>query len=382
MVERRPRDAQGILILSTILDLALAFIKVLVGWMASSHALIADGIHSLSDLLTDLMAWFFTEIAQQAPDEDHPYGHARFETFGTMLLGGILLAVAAAIIYDSVLRILHLDEVMIPGWIALVVAAISIAVKEWLYRISRITGERVESNLLIANAWHHRSDAFSSIVVFFGVGGAMVGITWLEMAASIIVALMIAQIGWKFGRQSVEELVDTALSEADVNSIEEHILSFEYVQGVHSLRTRMMGPEVLLDIHIQVDPSVSVSEGHHIGEWVTRELRQVFPKISDVVFHIDPEDDADDEGRDSPSPIAPLRSEVRATLEKAWKDVPMADAIRHVTLHYLNDGINVEIYLPRDLLEKTEHNANEFQQAVSEAAGQLEWIRNISVWYG
>lgn len=382
MVEQRFQDSQQVLILSTVLDLALAFIKVLVGWLANSHALIADGIHSFSDLLTDLMTWFFTQIANQAPDDDHPYGHARFETFGTMLLGGILLAVAAAIIYDSILRLFNLAEVIVPGWIALVVAIISIGVKEWLYRISRIAGEQANSNLLIANAWHHRSDALSSIVVFIGVAGAIYGITWLEMAASVIVALMIARIGWKFGRQSVEELVDTALSEADVNAIQEHILSIEGVQGVHSLRTRTMGPEVLLDIHIQVDPSVSVSEGHHIGEWVTRDLQQVFPKISDVVFHIDAEDDADAEGRDSPIPIAPMRSEVRSSLNEAWRQVPMSDNIRQVTLHYLNDGINVEIYLPRELLQRKEHDAETFKLALSEAVREQAWIRQISVWYG
>lgn len=382
MVEQRFQDSQRILILSIILDLALAFIKVLVGWLANSHALIADGIHSLSDLLTDLMAWFFIQIADQAPDAEHPYGHGRFETFGTMLLGGILLAVATTIIYDGILRIYNISEVIIPGWTALLVAVVSIGTKEWLYRISRSTGERVKSNLLVANAWHHRSDALSSIVVFIGVGGAIIGIAWLEMAASIIVALMIARIGWKFGRQSMAELVDTALSETDVSAIQEHILTVDGVQGVHSLRSRMMGADVLLDIHIQVDPSVSVSEGHHIGEWVTRDLLQVFPKISDVVFHIDAEDDADAEGRDSPVPIAPLRSEVRPILDDAWKQVPMSHYISQVTLHYLNDGINVEIYLPRALLQRSDHDAEGFKLALSEAVRELLWIRQISVWYG
>jgi|TARA_B100000315_G_scaffold257212_3_gene305288 cation diffusion facilitator family transporter len=382
MVEQRFQDSERILILSTTLDLALAFIKVLVGWLANSHALIADGIHSLSDLFTDLMAWFFIQIADQAPDADHPYGHARFETFGTMLLGAILLAVAATIIYDGVVRLYNIADVVAPGWIALVVAAISIGTKEWLYRVSRTTGEKVQSKLLIANAWHHRSDALSSIVVFIGVGGAIVGIAWLEMAASIVVALMIARIGWKFGRQSMAELVDTALSEAEVSSIRKHILTIEGVQGVHSLRSRTMGAEVLLDIHIQVAPSVSVSEGHHIGEWVTRDLLQTFPKVGDVVFHIDAEDDADAEGRDSPVAIAPLRSEVRAILDEAWKRVPTSDSISQVTLHYLNDGINVEIYLPRGLLKSTDHDAEGFEAALREAVRDLLWIRQISVWYG
>jgi cation diffusion facilitator family transporter len=284
-------SSRGVIIISTILDFVLGCLKIAVGWIANSHALIADGIHSFSDLFTDLVVWVFNHIGRQAPDEEHPYGHARFETFGTVVLGVVLLAVAGALIYDSIVRLINLDDIAMPEWPALVAALISFFVKEWLFHITRRVGEKAQSSLLLANAWHHRSDSLSSVIVFIGVAGALLGAPWLEMVAAIGVALMIAHIGWKLGSSSVEELVDTALSSEDMAQFKEAMVNVEGVAGIHSLRTRKMGNDVLIDIHIQVDSGISVSEGHHIGEWVTHELINKFPAISDVVFHIDAEDD-------------------------------------------------------------------------------------------
>ena len=257
---------QRLLVLSAIVDLALGLLKIIVGWFANSHALIADGIHSFSDLATDVMVWILNRIGAEEPDDDHPYGHARFETFGALILGIILILVAAILVYDSVLRLIEIGSISIPTWPAILAAIVSIAAKEWLYRITRRLGDRVKSNLLIANAWHHRSDAVSSVIVLIGVSGAMLGVPWLEMIAAIGVAFMIAVVGWKLARESVEELVDTALSETYVADIQEATKLADGVWGVHSLRTRRMGSAVILDIHLQVDPTISVSEGHHIGD--------------------------------------------------------------------------------------------------------------------
>jgi len=376
------RSTKRVIILSTFLDLILGCLKIAVGWIANSHALIADGIHSFSDLFTDLVVWVFNHIGRQAPDKEHPYGHARFETFGTVVLGAVLLGVAGALIYDSIMRLISLDDIATPEWPALVAAAISFFIKEWLYQITKRVGEKANSPLLIANAWHHRSDSLSSVIVFVGVAGALLGAPWLEMVAAIGVALMIAHIGWKLGSRSVEELVDTALSGEDMEQFKAAMVEVEGVAGIHSLRTRKMGNDVLLDIHIQVDSGISVSEGHHIGEWVTHELISKFPAISDVVFHIDAEDDTYMEARDSPLPMLPLRAEVRDALDEAWRDVEFADAIRKITLHYLNEGINVEVYVDRDLLIKQSHDAAQFKVELTESSSKLEWITTISVWYG
>jgi cation diffusion facilitator family transporter len=380
--ENSSKSTKNVIILSTLVDLALGCLKVVVGWIANSHALIADGIHSFSDLFTDVMVWVLNHIGNQAPDEEHPYGHARFETFGTVVLGTILLGVAVALIYDSIVRLIDLENIELPQWPALAAAAISFMIKEWLYHITLRVGEKDNSPLLVANAWHHRSDSLSSLIVFLGVGGAILGIPWLEMIATMGVALMIAHIGWKLGISSMEELVDTALSGDEVEIIQKTMIEVEGVAGIHSLRTRKMGNDVLLDIHIQVDSGISVSEGHHIGEWVTHELISKYPAITDVVFHIDAEDDTGMEERNMDTPMLPLRAEVRAALKSAWQGIDSVDRMKNITLHYLNEGINIEVYLDKNLLLVDSHDPTEFKVKLTDSSASLDWIKSISVWYG
>lgn len=374
-------ESQRLLVVSGIIDLALGVLKVLIGFIASSHALVADGIHSLSDLATDILVWFFNRIGVQAPDEDHPYGHARFETFGTFILGVLLIAVAAGLVYDNVVRLMDITDVRVPAWEALAAAAASVAIKEWLYQITRRLGERIRSRLLVANAWHHRSDAMSSIIVFIGIGGAMLGVVWLELIAAIGVALMIGQIGWKLSRQSVEELVDTAQSGAYVGDIEQTINDVEGVRGVHSIRTRRMGPDVLVDVHLQVQPVVSVSEGHHIGEWVSRRLLRDYEEINDVIVHIDAEDDEYIEDRQKPYPIAPLRRQVREELEQAWQDRLDITNVRRMTLHYLNNGVSVELFLDRSRLDPDDINSEQLTTELMQLGKDLPWLRQVDIWY-
>jgi cation diffusion facilitator family transporter len=371
---------QKLLLLSGVVDLTLGAVKVLIGILASSHALIADGIHSFSDLITDIMVWFFNRIGTMEPDEDHPYGHARFETFGTLILGTILIFVAGVLIYDSIQRLMVINDVTLPGWPALAAALGSILVKEWLYHITVRLGNRSRSKLLIANAWHHRSDALSSVIVLFGVGGAMLGYSWLEMIAAIGVALLIAQIGWKLARQSVEELVDTAAEESYVTEIQQSIEGVEGVRGVHSLRTRRMGSDVLADIHLQVNPAISVSEGHHIGEWVSRTLLEEFTELNDVIVHIDAEDDELLETRDKNS-IPPLRREIREVLSRAWVADLSSDDIQKMTLHYLNNRVDVELYLLHSHLAAA-MDSKALQQRLETDVSHLPWINKITVWYG
>jgi cation diffusion facilitator family transporter len=371
---------QRLLILSGVVDFALGVVKVLIGILANSHALIADGIHSFSDLITDVMVWFFNRIGAMEPDEDHPYGHARFETFGTLILGTILIFVAGLLVYDSIQRLMVISDVALPSWPALVAALASILVKEWLYHMTVRLGNRSRSKLLIANAWHHRSDAASSVIVLLGVGGAMLGYSWLEMIAAIGVALMIAQIGWKLARQSVEELVDTAAAESYVTEIQQSIVGVEGVTGVHSLRTRRMGADVLADIHLQVNPAISVSEGHHIGEWVSRTLLEEFTELNDVIVHIDAEDDELLETRDKNS-IPPLRREIRAALNQAWEADLTSDGIQKMTLHYLNNQVDVELYLYHNHLAAAQ-DTDTLRDRLKANVAHLPWVNKVTVWYG
>lgn len=369
-VEARAKT-QRLLVLSAIVDLALGLLKITIGWFANSHALIADGIHSFSDLATDVMVWVLNRIGAEEPDEDHPYGHARFETFGALILGIILIIVAGILVYDSVLRLIEIGSILIPTWPAILAAIVSIAAKEWLYRITRQLGDKLRSNLLIANAWHHRSDAVSSVIVLIGVSGAMLGVAWLEMIAAIGVAFMIALIGWKLARESVEELVDTALSETYVADIQDATELADGVWGVHSLRTRRMGSAVLLDIHLQVDPTISVSEGHYIGDWVSQQLKRKFREISDITVHIDAEDDA--EG--IPELMPPLRKEVRRALLEAWQGLLGEEEIDKMTLHYLNNVINIELFLSHRA-----ENKEDFRLKLAQSAKKYPWMGEISIW--
>ncbi len=369
-----------LLILSGAIDFGLGALKVGVGIVANSHALIADGIHSFSDLATDIMVWFFNRIGAMAPDDDHPYGHARFETFGTLILGALLILVAGVIIYDSIVRLMNITTVQLPAWPALLVALASILVKEWLYRVTARLGTKNRSKLMLANAWHHRSDALSSVIVLVGVGGAMLGFSWLEMLAAIGVSLMIAQIGWKLVRQSVEELVDTAVAESYVQEIQKSIEGVEGVRGVHSLRTRRMGPDVLADIHLQVNPAISVSEGHHIGEWVTRTLLEEFSELTDVIVHIDAEDDELLESRDAAS-IPPLRREIRAALTEAWHAEVTPEEVQKMILHYLNHQVDVELHLNKDRFTDSDA-AGQLQSRLEMRVNHLPWVNRVTVWYG
>ncbi len=371
---RTQSETQRLLVRSGIVDLALGTGKVLVGVFANSHALIADGIHSYSDLGTDIMVWVLNRIGVREPDSDHPYGHARFETIGTLVLGGVLIAVAGVLVSDSVTRLLAIEAIVGPTWPALAAALVSILVKEWLYVITKRQGERTRSSLLLANAWHHRSDALSSVIVLLGVGGALMGFAWLEMVATIGVAFMIALIGWRLARESVEELVDTALSEADVAKIKDQIEAGEGVRGVHDLRTRRMGPAVVLDIHLQVDPAISVSEGHQIGDWATSVLLAEFHDISDVTVHIDAEDDKDVDKHNLIMP--PLGPDIRAQLTKAWQDVVTEGDIEKINLHYLSVGINVELFLAQHV-----SRSETLKQQLIDSAQNLPWMNKVMIWY-
>jgi cation diffusion facilitator family transporter len=372
---QQPKEQQQIgnlLLLSGVIDFTLALLKIVVGWFANSHALIADGIHSFSDLVTDIMVWILNRVGTEEPDDDHPYGHARFETLGALILGSMLIIVAGFLVYDSVLRLIDIESVEIPTWPALVAALASIGAKEWLYQITRSIGKKARSNLLAANAWHHRSDALSSVIVLIGVGGAILGVAWLEMVAAIGVAFMIALVSLKLVKESIEELVDTALAESTVADIQETIENASGVRGVHSLRTRKMGSAVILDIHLQVDPVISVSEGHYIGAWVTQQLGHKFREISDVTVHIDFEDDAHVKILQ-----LPLRTEARRELLAAWKNFLPEEDIQKLTLHYLDEVINVEVYL----IECPTADKPEQQKTLTEAATSIIWLGEIEFWY-
>ncbi|MES9846020.1 MAG: cation diffusion facilitator family transporter, partial [Candidatus Sedimenticola sp. 6PFRAG5] len=197
--KERLQATQRVTVIGAVFNLLLAVGKTVFGFIAQSHALIADGVHSLSDLLSDALVYFAAAHAHQGPDSDHPYGHGRFETAATMGLGIILLLIAAGITWDAAHRLFEPDALLQPSTLAIYVALLSVVVKELLYHYTMRVAKRINSEMLRANAWHHRSDSVSSVVVVIGVGGTLAGLPYLDAIAAIGVGLMIAHIGWEIG---------------------------------------------------------------------------------------------------------------------------------------------------------------------------------------
>ena len=342
------KEITRVTLAGAVVNLALAVSKVVAGLIGQSQALIADGIHSLSDLASDAVVYLASKRGSRGPDREHPYGHARIETAATVAMGVLLVLVAVGLVGDGARRLLTPEPLPTPAVLALWMALFSILVKEGMYHYTLASAKRVGSDLLRANAWHHRSDAASSVIVLVAVGGSLLGWRWLDAAGAMLVALMIAWIGWDLAWRSVRELVDTGLDPAEVENIRKAIMTVDGVAALHLLRTRRMGGKALVDVHILLqDPRISVSEGHQISEAVLAQLVKTIDEVTDVTVHIDPEDDE----RVAPSRGLPLRAALLARLQRYWEPIEAARDIQKVNLHYLNGKIYVEVLLPVSLAD-------------------------------
>ena len=357
-------------------NFALAVVKLIFGFIAQSQSLIADGIHSFSDLATDALVVYAAKHSNKGADEDHPYGHARIETAYTVGLGLFLIAVAVGIMWDAGHRLLEPALLLHPQPLALIVAAFSILANEGLYHYTMRIAKQVRSPLLHANAWHHRSDAISSVVVLIGITGALLGLDYLDAFASAGVALMIAKIGWDLAWNAIRELVDTGLEPERLAQVRKSITQVEGVKDFHMLRTRSMGGEALVDVHVQVNPRLSVSEGHQIGEYVRAHLTEGIDEISDVTVHIDPEDDESNalcEG-------LPLRREIFSRLRERWYPLLDTTVIQGMNLHYLSGKVDIELIIPLSHVNDIEH-AQSLAQCLRQKAQDLKEIGSIQIYF-
>ncbi|MDH5407983.1 MAG: cation diffusion facilitator family transporter [Gammaproteobacteria bacterium] len=373
----RYRATLKVTLVGSVIDLLLGVAKIVVGFIAQSQALIADGIHSLSDLGTDAIVLYAAKHSHQEADEEHPYGHGRIETLATVGLGVALFAVAIGITIDAVNRLFHPEHLWVPGMLAIFVAGISIVAKEAIYHYTMHAANKYRSNMLKANAWHSRSDAISSVIVVVGVAGSMSGLVYLDAIAAIGVAMMIAKIAWDLAWHSLRELIDTGLEAERVDAIREMILKTDGVKTLHILRTRLMGGEALVDVHIQVAPEVSVSEGHQISETVRQRLIKNFEEVSDVMVHIDPEDDE----LHAPNANLPLREEILNRLQDKWQHIEVSSHIDDITLHYLEGKINVELLLPLAEIAHDPARAAELVQQFDKVAQSLDEVGEIKLYF-
>ena len=340
-------EIRRLTLIGGVLDLFLGFVKVLVGYIGNSQALIADGIHSLSDLITDILVLVATKQSAQAADEGHPYGHDRIQTLVSLALAGSLGIIAIVIAWDAVIRIVSPESLLQPGFWPLAVAAISVVSKEGYFQYVVRHPSTATSRMLYANAWHSRSDALSSLAVIVGVGGVLAGFAWADAFAAIVVAGLLLVVAYRIGREGAEELIDSAASPVLNANMRKTILSIEGVRDSHELRTRRMADKVLADVHIRVDPLISVSEGHRIGDEVMDTLKTRFPEVGDVVVHIDPEDDIVGDVYSKPPMRSVIVAEINTSLHNLRNNFDTRFSLqpKNIVVHYLDDGCQIEIWM-------------------------------------
>lgn len=290
----RERDIYRVTLVGSAGNMALLTFKFIAGILGHSSAMIADAIHSLSDFITDVVVLAFVRVSAKPQDESHDYGHGKFETLATFFIGLALIAVATGIIVSGVLafsRWLKGEEIQAPDRLALWAAVLSLIVKEILYQYTIRAGRRLDSQAVIANAWHHRSDALSSIGTTIGIGGAvLLGNRWtvLDPLASIVVGLMLIKVAVELLKQSMGELTECSLPEDTEREIVSIIKSFPGIFEPHNLRTRKIGNRIAIEAHVRMDGSMSLTEAHDRASAIERSLKEKYGPRTHVTIHMEP----------------------------------------------------------------------------------------------
>ena len=291
----RLKDIRSITIWGAVVNIALTIAKIVAGVVGRSAAMIADGIHSLSDLLSDIVVLVFTHISSKGKDRDHSFGHGKFETLATLIVSIILVVVGAKLMsggIKSIISVVNGEVIPKPGYIALAAAVISIVAKEILYQATVKVGKEVNSPVVVANAWHHRSDALSSIGALLGIGGAIIlGDKWtvLDPIASCCISIAIIVIAVKMALPSLSELLETSLPEDIEAEIVRTASEISGVRDIHELKTRRNGISFIIDAHITVDPSISIVEAHDIATNVEEALQLKYGNETQISIHMEPD---------------------------------------------------------------------------------------------
>ena len=290
----REKTIRKVTLAGSAINVALVAFKFVSGIVGCSAAMIADAVHSLSDLLTDAVVLVFVHISEKPQDADHDYGHGKYETMASSIIGILLLVIGAAICYDGVVRIIAVargETLAVPGGIALAAALLSIALKEWAYRFTARAGRRLGSPAVVANAWHHRSDALSSVGTAVGIGGAIaLGSRWavLDPIAAMVVSLLIMQQALKQIRQAGDELLEKSLPDDVERRIEDIVLQEPGVSDIHHLCTRRIGSGVAIEMHIRMPGAMTLSDSHARASAIERRLREEFGGRAHIILHVEP----------------------------------------------------------------------------------------------
>ena len=372
--KQRQRVTQRVTLVGALVNCLLAALQIIFGLLGKSQALLADGLHTLSDLSTDFIVLYASGRASREADEAHPYGHGRIETLASMLLGAILAAVGIGIGIRGIENIFDPQHIN-PKPITILFAFIAIVAKESLYHYTLRAARLTHSTLLESNAWHHRSDALSSIVVVVGITAQVLGVPHMDALAAIIVGAMILLMGFRLGRKALDELIDTGLDLNLVDKVRAAMQADTSVIGIHNLRTRSMGGQGYIDAHIEVDSDLTVSEAHYIAHKIEHRIKKQFPKIIDVQIHIDPLDDAI---KESVLAALPERSQIEADLQQAWEGIAESAQINQIKLHYLEQLIEIDLVLPASMC------APEHQTPINnlrDITRSLDYVGKVNIYY-
>lgn len=291
---KREDEISRVTLVGSIVNLLLVGLKAFAGVAGHSAAMISDAVHSLSDFITDIVVLVFVRVSARPQDEDHDYGHGKYETIATLFIGLALAAAAVGIVVSGAKKMalwLQGEDLPSPGMIALWAALISIAVKELLYQYTRMKGKRLDSPALEANAWHHRSDALSSVGAVIGIGGSiLLGNRWtvLDPLASIVVGAMLIKVAWDLLGPSFGELTESSLPISTENEMLEIIRGIDGVEDPHNLRTRRVGNRIAAEVHIRLDGSLSLADAHEKASEVERLLKERFGPQSHIIVHMEP----------------------------------------------------------------------------------------------
>lgn len=337
----RARGVRNATLVAISTNALLSIAQLLIGVFANAFSLVADAVHTLSDLVTDIMVLLAGRQGAEPADRNHPYGHGRIETATTMLLGIVLVGVGMGFLWSSGVRLQHMDESLPLHPAALYMAITTLFAKEALFRFSLAASKRLQAPMLEANAWHARSDAASSLVVAVGIGGGLAGYPFLEPLAAAVVGFLIVSMGAKLAWKALRELIDTGMSDAELAALSNTIHATPGVVDMHDLRTRRMANRVLCDTHILVDPRITVSEGHRISDTVYTRIREAHPEVREVLVHIDAEEDGELQGV-PPGPPATRDEIERLVGELLGDDAPL---LQRIQIHYLGQRVEIEIVL-------------------------------------
>ncbi len=287
-MENTDKTAFRVSRISIYANAALSAVKLLAGLIAHSGAMVSDAVHSISDVFSTFIVMIGVHLAGKESDKEHPYGHERMECVAAIVLAGVLLATGIMIGYSGIQKILHPEDLQAPGALALAAALLSIAVKEAMYQYTRKAAKQIDSDALMADAWHHRSDALSSVGALIGIGGALLGLPILDPIASLVICVFIAKAAYDIFRDAINKMVDESVDEETEKALRACAMAHSDVLGVDRLMTRKFGSRVYVEMEISLDGSMTLTDAHAIAESVHNDIEQRFPKVKHIMIHVNP----------------------------------------------------------------------------------------------